>query len=130
MEVHGEYKITVYKHCIVVKISGQWNYEGVIKYIEDVKKEILKISDEPWGFMVDFLDWELFTPDTEDPVNDFQIWCKEKNQKYEASVIEDNNIKKYQVNRYMEKLDFNVIEQRYFKESIDAIKWFQELDLF
>lgn len=130
MEVHGDFKIIKYKHSLDVKIIGQWNYEGAIGYIDKFKKAASSISQNDWGVIVDLREWELGTPETERPIAELQFWCKDNNQRYEATVIGDKDIRRFQMDKYLETLDRNSIEQKYFKNYDDAIKWFQELDLF
>lgn len=129
MKAHGEFRIKVHEKYLEIKIYGKWNYEGIIELIADFKKSASKINKSAWGVLTDLTEWELSTPDTENPMKKLQEWCMEHNQRYEATVIGDRYVKKYQMNHYLEGVDSSIIQHRYFKTVEDALKWFKSLSL-
>lgn len=129
MKEHGDYKIQIHKLYLEVEVSGSWNNYTMLHFIEDFKDAAKKIYMHPWGVLADLSNWELSTPETEEPMKKLQKWCSENNQKYEATIVDTNPVKQYQMNRYLETLDREVIEQRYFTSKELAISWFNDLGI-
>lgn len=129
MKEHGIYRIIIHKRFLEINVTGSWNYDSIIHFIEDFKTSALEISDKPWGVLVDLRSWDLSVPDTEKPMNKLQNWCMKNNQRYEASIIDQNPVKRYQMDKYLKTIDSNVIIQKYFYSKENAYMWFKKIGL-
>lgn len=123
MHPHGEYTIEVRGQCIVVKVYGSWNVEGIAAFSSELKAKALALTSQPWAILTDLTEWELGIPGTEELVDHLQKWCAENNQKYEAIVVNGSQLKKFQMERYLKEFSDAEIEHRYFNSFDEAYDW-------
>ena len=69
-----------------VKAIGAWNYETALSYGKEYKQLISKLRDKPWACLVDLTEWELFTPEAGEHVDELNDWGNINNQKYEVVI--------------------------------------------
>ena len=130
MKYHGEFEIHIAGRVANVKVKGAWNEDTAKQYAENFKTLAAKLKDSAWGVIIDATEWELGTPATEEIIAGLQIWGMENNQRYEATIIGESELKKYQSNRYYQYLDTNIITQRFFISMTQAVDWFSDLGLY
>ncbi len=88
MQSHGSFKLFIKDQTLVVKAIGAWNYEEAVSFGNEYKRLVCKLRDKPWGCLVDLTEWELFTPDASDYIDELNEWGNINNQKYEAVVCD------------------------------------------
>ena len=79
---HGTYKMKQHGQLIVITAFNAFNREGILKWAKEYKSIAKTIKDEPWACLCDISQWELFTPDTLEVVDEVNDWCNDNNLKY------------------------------------------------
>lgn len=126
MQPHGSFELTAKDQVIIIKAIGAWNYEAAVRFGGAYKRLISKIDKSVWGCLIDLTEWELFTPDASDYLDDINRWAEQHNQKYEAVVcgllIQEALLEKNQE-------AFINVETRFCETLDDAYCWFESLGL-
>lgn len=87
MEPHGSFKLTIKEKTLIVTAIGAWNYETAVSCGKEYKRLVSGLEGKPWACLVDLKEWELFTPDASDYINELNKWGNINNQKYEVVVF-------------------------------------------
>jgi len=82
MQEHGSYEMKRQDQLIVITALYAFNKEGILKWAQDYKALVETIKDEPWACLCDITQWELFTPDAWDVIDEVNHWCNANNLKY------------------------------------------------
>jgi hypothetical protein len=86
MQSHGSFELSIKDQTLIVKAIGAWNYETAVNCGKEYKRLVHKLKLKPWACLVDLTEWELFTPDASDYIDELNEWGNLNNQKYEVVV--------------------------------------------
>lgn len=86
MQSHGSFELTIKEKTLIVKAIGGWNYETALSCGKEYKALVREFKGKQWACLVDLTDWELFTPDAADYIDELNEWGNANNQKYEVVV--------------------------------------------
>ena len=125
-----KYLIKVINQCIRVEPYGVWDADTVLEFQADLKKQINLIKDKEWASLVITTNWVVGTPETEALMDEFQKWCVENNQKFEAVVVDDDGLKKYQSDRFLREIKLSPIKLQFFNNEDQAIAWLKGFGFF
>ena len=108
----------------MVKAIGAWNYETALSCGEEYKRLVCEIKEKPWACLLDLTEWELFTPDASDYIDELNEWGNINNQKYEVvvcglSIQQDLLEKSHEV--------LTNVETKFCDSLADAYKWLEAI---
>ncbi len=124
MQSHGSFEVTIIDQTLTVKAFGAWNYETALSYGEEFKQLACKLRNKPWACLLDLTEWELFTSDSWDYLNELNEWCNINNQKYEVIICSSPTQK-----ALLEKTHVLLpnVEARFFDDFENAYKWLKHV---
>ena len=122
MQPHGSFELSVKNQIVIIKAMGAWNFEMAVEFGEQYKALVLTFNQDPWACLIDLTEWELFTPEASDYLDDINRWADANNQRFEAVVcglsIQQSLLEKNQA-------AFTHVETQ-FCESLDlACQWLE-----
>ncbi|MGF1741873.1 hypothetical protein L4C34_12495 [Vibrio profundum] len=110
------------RNILISKPIGIWNEEGASECIELIAQYLPKLSDKPWGSVVDMRGWETCTPEVMLMLDKAVLHFSQNNLAFEA-VIPSMSLQKAIVTKYSEKVTERKLVTEYFSEQEDAINW-------
>ncbi|GAC12888.1 hypothetical protein [Aliiglaciecola lipolytica] len=87
MQSHGSFEIYTKDQALIVKAIGAWNYETALSCAKAYKELVIQFNGKPWACLLDLTEWELFTPEASDCIDQLNEWGNEHNQKYEVVIF-------------------------------------------
>jgi hypothetical protein len=124
MQEHGSFELKVKNKTLISTLFGAWNYETTIRYSKECKQLVDNLTDEPWGSLVDFTEWELATPDILEVVDELNAWASINNLKYEV-VICSLSLQQQLMEQYQESL--TSVETKFVKNLEQAYEWLKSM---
>ncbi len=89
---HGSYQMRREGQIILITAFQAFNKEGVLKWAQEYKSLAEPIKSSPWACLCDISQWELFTPDAWEVIEEVNHWCDANNLKYLVFIC-DSDIK-------------------------------------
>ena len=117
---HGKSHISVDGNSITVKAIGEYNKEGIIKTIEELKSVIEGFDQKEFKLLFDYFEVEGGTPDVFDEINECNIWLNSQNMVAKALVINSSMHLAILESRTPAR---NSQNSKTFKDKTSAINW-------
>ena len=123
---HGSYRASIVDRVLCLSVSGVWNREGMLAYLEESRKLAAPLAkdDIPWASLVNLSKWELLTLDSVSPFNESVQWASANSRTHMAIVSEESSLMKWLRDKLLEDTH---VESRFFQTRLDAWKWLQAL---
>ena len=71
---HGSYSIDLKQGCIVVRLIGAFNCEGMALYIDAMKAAIQQIQSSKLSIVINHLEFEGAGPEALELINQYNSW--------------------------------------------------------
>ena len=124
MQPHGSFKLSVIDRVIIIEAIGAWNYEAAVVFANEYKKRIEQLNKRPWACLIDLTNWELFTPEASDYLDDINRWAERNNQRFEV-VVCGLSIQKALLEKNQEA--FTNVETKFCENIEQAYEWLKSV---
>ena len=71
---HGKFTIEIEQDYIVIRLIGAFNFEGMTKYVEAIKKAIAQINSTTLNLIINQLEFEGAGPDAINLIDNYNEW--------------------------------------------------------
>jgi len=92
MKEHGLYEMKQQGQLIVITALYAFNKEGILKWAKEYKSIAETIKNKPWACLCDINQWEFFTPEAWEVIDEINDWCNINNLKFLGFICSANNL--------------------------------------
>ena len=117
---YAEFKIQVMGNTLVIAVIGPTGPTEFEWLREEIENKHLKFLTKPWAILGDARQWELYTPDSKELIDEFTSWAETQGMGFNLVLAPENSLK---LAAAQEVQLGEVIEHHYAYSMKEAIEW-------
>ena len=126
-EMYGTFELEVWGKTLVVKLTGPLGLEEVVWLQDQMAAKYLKYLSKPWAILGDAREWELYTPEVKDKVEEFSNWVELQGMRFNVILVPENSVKR---SAAKDLVLVGEVEHCYRSSKEEAVEWLTEKNLW
>ncbi|GAB3023451.1 STAS/SEC14 domain-containing protein [Bowmanella dokdonensis] len=122
---HGDYQVDAKGLVITLNVSGPWNHEAALEFLQEAEQIVLDMQGQRFGCLVSLDNQWFATPDAYRELRKLTEWAITQGLSREA-IVTDSALVAELVGNWIVPAQSETFEKQVFKQKELALAWLSE----